>query len=116
MASETPRLDPREIAQDHSPVFRIIAQVKSQPSESALVLCSPTEGGEMITLSNVRVSMNKQFEVDSWHEFVCRSSDSGDVGFLVLDAVPCILKENEQISVDGIVALQRLCKKFPEIY
>ncbi|EDO18996.1 hypothetical protein Kpol_2002p67 [Vanderwaltozyma polyspora DSM 70294] len=116
MASETPRLDPREIAENVSPVFRLIAQVKSQPSESSLVLSSPSEGGEMITLSNVRVSMNREFDTDAWYEFVCRSSDSGEVGFLVLDAVPCILEENEQISIDGIVALQQLTKKFPEIY
>ncbi|QLL30385.1 hypothetical protein HG536_0A02020 [Torulaspora globosa] len=116
MASETPRIDPREIAQNVCPVFRLIAQVKSQPTENTLVLSSPTDGGEMVTLTNVRVSLNKQFEAESWHEFVCRSSDSGDVEFLVLDAVPCVLKENEQISVDGIVALQQLCRKFPEIY
>lgn len=116
MASETPRIDPREIAQNVCPVFRLIAQVKSQPTENTLVLGSPTDGGEMVTLSNVRVSLNKQFEPESWHEFVCRSSDSGDVEFLVLDAVPCVLKPNEQISVDGIVALQQLSRKFPEIY
>lgn len=116
MASETPRIDPREIAQNLHPVFRLIAQVKSHPSENRLVLSSPTDGGEMITLTNVRVSMNKQFESGSWHEFVCRSSDSGDTEFLVLDAVPCVLKENEQISIEGIVTLQQLSKKFPEIY
>lgn len=116
MSSETPRLDPREIAGNVSPVFRLIAQVKSQPTESTLVLSSPTEGDEMITLSNVRISLNKQFDVDGWYEFVCRSSDSGEVGFLVLDAVQCLLKENEEISIKGIVALQQLSQKFPEIY
>ncbi|QLQ77951.1 hypothetical protein HG537_0A01980 [Torulaspora globosa] len=116
MASETPRIDPREISSNVSPVFRLIAQVKSQPTENTLVLGSPTDGGELVTLSNVRVSLNKQFETGSWHEFVCRSSDSGDVEFLVLDAVPCVLGDNEQISIDGVVALQQLTKKFPEIY
>ena len=116
MASETPRIDPSEITSNTSPVFRIIAQVKSQPSENTLILASPTTGGEMITLDSVRVSMNKTFGVDSWYEFVCRSSDNGDVGFLVLDAVKCVLNENEEISVNGIIALQQLTKKFPEIY
>lgn len=116
MASETPRIDPRQIAQNLHPVFRLVAQVSSQPSENTLVLSSPTDGGEMITLENVRVSMNKQFATGSWHEFVCRSSDSGDLEFLVLDAVPCVLRENEQISVEGIVTLQQLSQKFPEIY
>ncbi|QLG75027.1 hypothetical protein HG535_0H03540 [Zygotorulaspora mrakii] len=116
MASETPRIDPCEVAHTQSPVFRIIAQVKGQPSESSLILSSPSEGNEMITLSDVKVSLNKHFEIDSWHEFICRSSDTGETGFLVLDSVPCILKENEQVSVDGIVALQRLAKQFPEIF
>lgn len=116
MASETPRLDPREISTSNTPVFRLIAQVKSQPSENQLVLASPTEGGEMITLNNVRVSMYKNFEVGSWHELVCRSSDNGEVGFLVLDAVSCPLKEGEEISIDAVVALPQLAKKFPEIY
>lgn len=116
MASETPRIDPREVAHSGCPVFRLIAQVKAQPTEKSLVLSSPTDGGEMITLSNVRVSLGRHFEPGSWHEFVCRSSDSGDVEFLVLDAVPCVLRENEEISVDGIVVLQKLSKNFPEIY
>lgn len=116
MASETPRIDPSEITSNTSPVFRIIAQVKSQPNESTLVLSSPTTGGEMISLNNVRVSMNRKFDEDSWYEFVCRSSDNGDVGFLVLDAVQCIFPENEAISVEGVVVLQQLSKKFPEIY
>lgn len=116
MASETPRLDPREITSSQVPVFRLIAQVKSQPSENKLVLASPTEGGEMVTLADVRVSMSKNFEVGSWQELVCRSSDNGDVGFLVLDAVACPFKTGEDISVEGVVALQNLCKRFPEIY
>ncbi|CCE63428.1 hypothetical protein TPHA_0E03380 [Tetrapisispora phaffii CBS 4417] len=116
MASETPRLDPTEIKDNSFPVFRLIGLVTSQPTESALTLKSPTKDGEMISLTNIRVSMNKQFEVDAWYEFVCRSSDNGDIGFLILDAVKCILEENETISIDGIVALQQLSKKFPEIY
>ncbi|CCD23063.1 Rfa3p NDAI_0B00290 [Naumovozyma dairenensis CBS 421] len=117
MASETPRLDPTEIANSNASVFRIIAQVKSQPTESTLILSSPSKGNEMITLSNVRLSMTRTpFQIDSWYEFVCRANDTGDVGFLILDSVPCILKENESISIDGIVALQQLTKKFPEIY
>lgn len=116
MASETPRIDPCEVAQTQSPVFRLIAQVKSQPNESSLILSSPTEGNEMITLSDVKVSLNKQFDVDSWHEFICRSSDTGEMGFLVLDSVPCVLRDSEQISIDGIVTLQRLAKQFPEIF
>ncbi|CAI4044321.1 hypothetical protein SUVZ_10G0340 [Saccharomyces uvarum] len=122
MASETPRIDPTEISNINAPVFRIIAQIKSQPTESQLVLQSPTmsstDGGEieMITLNNIRVSMNKTFEVDSWYEFVCRNNDDGELGFLILDAVLCKFKENEELSLHGAVALQRLCKKYPEIY
>ena len=116
MSSETPRIDPSEVASSIYPVFRLIAQVKQQPTESTLILASPTVGNEMITLNNVRVSMNKQFQLGSWYEFVCRASDSGEVGFLILDAVLCKLQGDEDISIDGIVALQQLTKKFPEIY
>lgn len=116
MATKTPRLDPREITASEAPVFRIIAQVKAQPSENRLVIASPTEGGEMVTLSDVRVSMSKNFEVGSWQELICRSSDNGDVGFLVLDAVACPFKNGEDISIPGVVTLQTLSKKFPEIY
>ncbi|CCF58771.1 hypothetical protein KAFR_0F01740 [Kazachstania africana CBS 2517] len=117
MASETPRLDPREISQTHVPVFRLIAQIKSKSSDSILILNSPTVENEMITLDNVRVSSTSiNFEIDSWYEFVCRSSDDGETGFLVLDAVPCKLQEGENISINGIVQLQNLSKKFPEIY
>lgn len=116
MATETPRIDPSELTTTDASVFRIIAQVKGQPTENTLVLASPSTNNEMITMNDVRVSMTKQFDVDSWYEFVCRSSDSGEVGFLVLDAVECVLGEGEEISIDGIVALQQLSKKFPEIY
>lgn len=116
MSSETPRIDPSEIAGSVHPVFRLIAQVKQQPTESTLVLASPTVGNEMMTLNDVRVSMNKQFQIGDWYEFVCRSSDSGEVGFLILDAVLCKFPEGEEISIDGVVALQQLAKKFPDIY
>lgn len=87
MASETPRVDPTEISNVNAPVFRIIAQIKSQPTESQLILQSPTISSkngseiEMITLNNIRVSMNKTFETDSWYEFVCRNNDDGELGF-----------------------------------
>ncbi|CCC71959.1 hypothetical protein NCAS_0I02910 [Naumovozyma castellii] len=118
MASETPRLDPTEIGNSSSSLlFRIVAQVKSQPSESTLILASPTRANEMITLDHVRFSIpNKTFEAGKWYEFICRGNDQGEVGFLILDSIPCVLGEDEEISLDAIVALQNLNKKFPEIY
>ncbi|SCW03155.1 LAFE_0G04170g1_1 [Lachancea fermentati] len=116
MSSQTPRVDPQNIAQCNSPVFRIIGQVKSQPQQDQIIVASPTTGGEMVTLSNVRTSSNVNFEIGAWYEFVCRSNDSGDVGFLVLDSVKCVFPAGEEISVGGVVALQQLCSKFPELY
>lgn len=119
MSSETPRLNPTEISTSNASVFRLIAQVVSQPTESSLILKSPCDAktGEMITLNNVKVTVtNKTYEVDQWYEFICRASDSGDVGFLVLDSVDCKLSENESISINGIIALQNLAKKFPDLY
>lgn len=116
MASETPRIDPSEITGSSTPVFRLVAQVKAQPTESTLVLSGVTEGQEPITLTNVRVSIGKPFEIDQWYEMVCRANDNGEVGFLVLDAVQCVFPENEEISLEAVVALQKLSRKFPEIY
>lgn len=116
MSSETPRLDPSEISGTAHPVFRLIAQVKQQPTETSLILSSPTVGNEMLTLNDIRLTMNKQFQIGDWYEFICRANDNGEVGFMILDAVLCQLPDDEEISVDGIVALQQLSKKFPEIY
>ncbi|CCH60367.1 hypothetical protein TBLA_0C05690 [Henningerozyma blattae CBS 6284] len=119
MASETPRIPATQINNQPS-VFRIIGKIKSQPNESTLILESPVgelNAIEMITINNVRITtMNQKFQIGKWYEFVCRSSDNGDSGFLVLDALECVLKENEDISVEGIVALQNLYGKFPEIF
>lgn len=70
----------------------------------------------MITLSQVKLSQGSNIEVGSWYEFVCRNVDTGDIGLMVLDSVKCELKEGEEISVSGIVALQQLSGKFPDLY
>lgn len=119
MSSETPRLGPSEVSSTTAPVFRLIAQVVSQPSDSSLILRSPNDAKteEMITLNNVKVTdTSKTYESEKWYEFICRSSDSGDVGFLVLDSVECPLAEGETMSIAGIVALQNLSKRFPDLY
>jgi len=119
MSSETPRLSPTEISNTTVSIFRLIAQVVSQPTSSTLILKSPSDAKteEMITLSNVKLTMaDKTYETDQWYEFICRASDSGDVGFLVLDSVSCPLMENEQMSIIGVVALQNLAKRFPDLY
>ena len=119
MSSETPRLNPNEISNSTVSIFRLIAQVVSQPTQSSLILKSPVDAktNEMITLNNIKLAVtDKTYEVDQWYEFICRASDSGDVGFLVLDSVNCPLQENEQMSIKGVVALQNLSKRFPDLY
>ena len=116
MSNQTPRVDPQYIAQLQSPVFRIIGKVVSQTGGQEIVITSPTTGGEMITLSNAKTAATNNFEIDNWYEFVCRSNDSGDAGFLVLDAVKCVLAPGEPLSVNGVVALQQLSSQFPELY
>lgn len=112
----TPRLDPTQITHSTAKIFRLIAQVKKQPTDDTLILSSPTTGKEFITLDNVRVTTSKKFDIDGWYEFICRGNDSGDNDFLILDSIDCKLNGGENISIDGIVALQQLCSKFPEMY
>lgn len=116
MSNQTPRIDPSQISNTQHSVFRIIAKVLDQPQPKELILQSPTTNGEMITLSQVKLSQGSNIEVGSWYEFVCRNVDTGDIGLMVLDSVKCELKEGEEISVSGIVALQQLSGKFPDLY
>ncbi|SCU96074.1 LAFA_0G04082g1_1 [Lachancea sp. 'fantastica'] len=115
MSSLTPRVDPQQLGQLSSPVFRIIGQVTAQPQRDQIIIASPTTGGEMVSLTNVRTSTSVNYELQEWYEFVCRSNDSGDVGFLVLDSVKCVFPPGETISIAGVVALQQLAPKFPEL-
>ena len=121
-ADQTPRIDPATIASGTSSasvsLFRLIAQVAAQPTETTLVLKSPSgPSKELITLNNVRLTAaSRQYDTGKWYEFICRASDSGEVGFLVLDSVECVLREGEELSLDGVVALQQLSSKFPDIY
>lgn len=112
----TPRVDPTRINQSTAKIFRLIAQVKKQPTDDTLILSSPTTGNEFIALDNVRVTTSKKFNLDSWYEFICRGNDSGDNEFLILDSIECKLNDGENISIDGIVALQQLASTFPEMY
>ncbi|SCV00934.1 LAMI_0G08240g1_1 [Lachancea mirantina] len=116
MSSQTPRVDPQQISQLNFPVFRLIGQVTSQPQQDQIIIASPTTGGEMVALTNVRTSNNSNYDIQGWYEFVCRTNDSGDAGFLVLDSVKCLLPQGEEMSVNGVVALQQLSGKFPELY
>ncbi|CCK69348.1 Rfa3p KNAG_0C02370 [Huiozyma naganishii CBS 8797] len=120
MNDATPRVDPSELSHNSASVFRLVARVTAQPTETSLVLSAPTHSGRdagPVTLDGVRTTAGAgPFVVDKWYEFVCRASDAGDVGFLVLDAVECVLHEGESVSVDAVVALQGLSKQFPEIY
>ncbi|CAR23962.1 Replication factor A protein 3 [Lachancea thermotolerans] len=115
MATSTPRVDPQQIGQLSSPVFRIIGQVTAQPQPTQIIVASPTTGGEMISLTNVQTSSNVNYELQAWYELVCRANDFGDAGFLVLDSVKCVFPPGESISVAGVVALQQLSSKFTEI-
>lgn len=115
MSTSTPRVDPQQIGQLSSPVFRIIGQVTAQPQPNQIIVASPTSGGEMVSLSNVQTSTSINYELQAWYEFVCRTNDSGDVGFMVLDSVKCVLPPGESMSVGGVVALQQLSNRFPEI-
>lgn len=116
MSNQTPRIDPSQVSNTEHAVFRIIGKVIDQPQPTALVVQSPATNGEMLTLSQVKLSQGSNIEVGSWYEFVCRSVDTGDVGLMVLDSVKCELKEGEDISVSGVVALQQLSAKFPDLY
>ncbi|AAS52552.1 AEL133Cp [Eremothecium gossypii ATCC 10895] len=116
MSHQTPRLDPAQIASTNHSVFRLIAKVVAQPKQEEITIQSPTTNREMVTLGSVRVSQLTKFKVEQWYEFVCRASDSGDAGVFVLDSVELPLPSGEELSVDGVVALQQLCSKFPEMY
>lgn len=116
MSNQTPRIDPSEINSTQHSVFRIIAKVIDQPQPNELIIQSPSTNSEMITLSQVKLSQGSNLEIESWYELVCRSVDTGDAGLMVLDSVKCELKDGEDISITGIVALQQLSSKFPDLY
>lgn len=116
MSYQTPRIDPQQISTSGLSMFRLIGKVISQSINNEITISSPTLNNKMIELTHVRVSQVANLVIEKWYEFVCRMNDSGDSGFLVLDAVECKLPPGEDISVDGIVALQQLTKKFPNLY
>ncbi|AMD20351.1 HDL393Cp [Eremothecium sinecaudum] len=116
MSHQTPRVDPSRIGTSNYSVFRLIGKVTAQPSQDEITIQSPTSNGGMITLSSVRVSQLTKFKIDVWYEFLCRANDTGDAGFLVLDVLELPLTDGEQLSIDGVVALQNLTEKFPEMY
>lgn len=115
MSHQTPRIDPTRIGSSNHSIFRLIGKVLSQPSRDDITIQSPTTANKMITLSSVRVSQSKNFKLDQWYEFVCRANDTGDAGFLVLDSLELPLRSGDQLSIEGVVALQQLSEKFPEV-
>ncbi|AET41408.1 Rfa3p Ecym_8114 [Eremothecium cymbalariae DBVPG len=116
MSHHTPRIDPTQVSSTSCSVFRLIGRVAAQPKQDEITIQSPTTNREMITLTSIRVSQLTKFSVDSWYEFVCRAKDSGDAGFFVLDSIKLPLPDGDELSVEGVVALQQLTSKFPEIY
>lgn len=116
MSNQTPRINASEVNSTQHSVFRIIAKVIDQVQPTELVVQSPSGNGELITLPPVKLSQGSNIDVGSWYEFVCRTVDTGDVGLVALDSVKCELKEGEEMSIAGIVALQQLSSKFPDLY
>lgn len=114
MSNETPRIAPNNLVNGPA-VFRLIGQIDQQVNESAIIIKSYITPTEEIKIKNVKVNTS-DIEVGKWYEFVCRNSDSGDDGILVLDCIQCPLPDGEEMSIEGVVALQNICGKFPEIY
>ncbi|KAH3899672.1 related to Replication factor A protein 3 [Saccharomycodes ludwigii] len=119
----TKRIDPSELSLFQGHVVRLICKIVSQPNNGSIVLESPSENG-MIRLEQVkipseindRITQERKEAGIKWFEFICRVGDMGDLSLIILDVVSCVLPNNEELSVDGLVCLNKLTKKISDVY
>ncbi|KAL6942822.1 hypothetical protein ACO0RG_001786 [Hanseniaspora osmophila] len=123
-------IDPE--APQNKTIFNAASSGLGNNAEIALTCPSSSPSGkevEMVPINSCKIAMsvlnakvipplsaNSGATKKVWFEFIVRVSDGGDLSVMILDVIPLLFEENEDLNMKGVTTLSVVAGNLPNLF